>query len=105
MMAQQTRRGPLEHISMETLVHATTGKHISRRRWNDDLRLRVALAFDEFNIDVPGVLDGKLESDVQSRWLASPPPPPPPAPPPARHDDSLPPPLPPQPFDPDIPPF
>jgi hypothetical protein len=105
MMVQQTRRGPLEHISMETLVHATTGKRISRHRWNDDVRLRIALAFDEFNIDVPGVFDGELESVLQSRWLAPPPPPPPPSPPRAPHDDSLPPPVPPQPLDPEDPPF
>jgi hypothetical protein len=88
-------------MRLETLVHAATGKHVPRRLWNDDLRLRVALAFDEFNIDVPGVLDDEIESDVQSRWLFPSPPPPPPPPPWAPSN----PPLPAAPLDPDIPPF
>jgi hypothetical protein len=101
LMAFQVRANPLERMPMETLVRTTTGKHVPHHLWNDDLRLRVALAFDEFNIDVPGVLDDDIESDVQSRWLFPPPPPPPPAPPwtPAE------PPFPAAPIDPDIPPF
>lgn len=101
MMTMQTRFHPLERMPMETLVHATTGKHVPRRLWNDDLRLRMALAFDEFNVDVPGILDGDYESDVQSRWMFPSPPPPPPRP----AQPGCPPPFPPAPIDPDIPPF
>ena len=46
-----------------------TGTRIPPQHWNDDLRLRVAMTFDELQVDVPGVLDGKTESDVRSRWL------------------------------------
>jgi hypothetical protein len=101
MMAMQTRFHPLERMSMETLVNATIGKHVPRHLWTDDLRLRIALAFDEFNIDTPGVLDDEPESDVKSRWQFPAPPPPPAAPPWAPSD----PPFPAAPFDPDIPPF
>lgn len=107
LMMFHVRAHPLEHMRMESLVKMITGKHIPRRLWNDDLRLRVALAFDEFNCDVPGVLDDDIESDVQSRW-SFPPPPPPPAPP-ARPRIPTEPPFPaaPEPtdFDPGIPPF
>jgi hypothetical protein len=94
MMAYQTRRHPMEQMRMETLVHATTGKHVPRRLWNDDLRLRVAMAFDDFDIDVPGVLDDELESDVRSRWMFPPEPPPTPPsgkPPPSSPGDPPPP--------------
>ena len=76
------------------------GLPIGRVKFVDN-RLRVALAFDEFNIDVPGVLDDELESDVRSRWLF--PPPPPPIPPPPWEPSD--PPFPAAPIDPDIPPF
>jgi hypothetical protein len=100
MMAYSVRRGPLERMPVETLIHVTTGTHIPRPLWNDDLRLRVALAFDEFCIDVPGVLDDNVETDVRSRWLSPPPPPPPP--PPWTQSQ---PPTPAAPINPDMPPF
>lgn len=105
LMAHQARIQPFEQSRVKTLVSTAIGKPISRRFWNQEVLLRVALAFDEFNIDVPGVLDGEEKSDVQSRWLF--PPPTSPAAPlrPINFDPPFPaapidPPL-----DPDIPPF
>lgn len=62
------------HISLpkpmrvDSLISVATGKLVPRRQWNEEILLRAALAFDEFNIDVPGVLDGDMRSDVIPRW-------------------------------------
>lgn len=100
-MAYHARHHPLERMPTATLVHAATGRHLIRRLWDDDLRRRVATVFDEFNIDVPGVIGDDDESDVQSRWSFPPPPSPPPAPPRMPSE----PPFPAAPIDPGIPPF
>lgn len=68
LMAHQVRIHPLEQMPMVTLIHAAIGKPVARPLRNEELLLRVAIAFDEFSIDVPGVLDGAPESDVISRW-------------------------------------
>lgn len=107
LMAHQAHIHLLDQMPMMTLISATIGKPVARRLWNQELRLRVALAFDQFNIDVPGVLDGDDESDVQSRWLFPPTPAPIPAPKPPPTDCEPPFPAAPHdpPNDPDIPPF
>jgi len=69
LMVHSARIHPLERMPTERLIHVAVGKVIPPRNWTDDLRLHVGLRFDEFAVDVPGVLDGKTESDVQSRWL------------------------------------
>jgi hypothetical protein len=56
----------------ERLIQVAVGKVIPPQHWTDDLRIRAALKFDEFQVDVPGLLEGKTESDVQSRWLFPP---------------------------------
>jgi hypothetical protein len=106
LMAHQARIHPLEQMPTAALINAAIGTPTPRRHRDPELLLRAALAFDEFNIDVPGLLDGEDESDVQSRWLFPTPPSPVPSP---RSIDSAPPPPPAAPFepplDPDIPPF
>lgn len=52
----------------EHLVENATGLVLPPERLNDDLRLRTAMAFEEFLVDVPGFLDGEAESHVRSRW-------------------------------------
>lgn len=68
LMAHSTRIHPLEGMETSHLIKVATGKHIPQPLWNDNLLLRVAMAFDEFQVDVPGVLNAASESDVISRW-------------------------------------
>src|SRR5947209_3922804 len=48
LMAFGVRSSPLEQMPLDRLVRTTTGRNIPRRLWNDDLRLRMAMTFDEF---------------------------------------------------------
>lgn len=50
------------------LVENATGLVLPRERLNEDLRLRAALVFEEFQVDVPGLLDGLMRSAVRPRW-------------------------------------
>lgn len=68
LMAHQARIHPLKQMPVKTLVSTALGKPAPRRLWDEELLLRVALAFDELNIDVHGVLDGDAMSQVCSRW-------------------------------------
>jgi hypothetical protein len=45
-----------------------TGLSLRSELLDDDVRLRAALAYDAFAIDVPGLLDRAAESQVISRW-------------------------------------
>ena len=75
------------------LVENATGITFTDNQLNDDLRLRAALAFDDFHADVPGLLDGQEMSVVRSRWRF-------PAPPPAPSSAAAP-----RSLDPNEPPF
>jgi hypothetical protein len=68
LMVHSARVHPLSGIPTNHLIQVAVGKSVPSRHLSDDLRFRVALRFDEFAVDVPGVLDNKPESDVQSRW-------------------------------------
>lgn len=50
------------------LVENATGLVLPRERLNDDLRLRAALVFEAFQLDVPGLLEGRMRSEIVSRW-------------------------------------
>ncbi|HEX8524206.1 MAG TPA: hypothetical protein VF669_18270 [Tepidisphaeraceae bacterium] len=68
LMVHSARIHTLDGLPTNHLIRVATGKRVPSRCRTDDLRLRVALRFDELAVDVPGVLDGKSESDVRSRW-------------------------------------
>lgn len=51
-----------------TLVAEAIGLRIHPILIGDELRLKAALIYDEYGIDVDGLLDGKRESTLRSRW-------------------------------------
>ncbi len=69
LIANSCRNHPMEGMPTARLVTAATGLQLPVQRWNDDLLLRVAITFDELQLDLPGLLDGQNESNVESRWL------------------------------------
>lgn len=68
LMVHQTRPQNFDHMPVQALISTALGKPVPRLHWDQDLLLRVALAFDEFDVEVPGVLNGETESQVISRW-------------------------------------
>jgi hypothetical protein len=72
LVVHSARIHPLDQMPTERLIQVAVGKVIPPQHWTDELRMRAALKFDEFQVDVPGLLDGKTESDVRSRWLFPP---------------------------------
>ena len=71
-----SRKSVRDRMLTRSLVRYATGLDLPTDHLNDDLRLRAALAYDEFQVDVPGLLDGGEESTVKSRWVFPSPPPP-----------------------------
>jgi hypothetical protein len=94
------RHGLGQGFRCEQMVEAATAIRLRARHITDDLRLRAAIAFDQFEVDVPGLLAGEAEPDLVSRWTFPKPPPPPgpKAPTPGPHPPAAP-------IDPDMPPF
>lgn len=68
LLSHQAHVGIPKQIRVDSLISTAIGKSVPRRQWNEELLLRAALAFDQFHIDVPGVLDGDFRSDVIPRW-------------------------------------
>ena len=54
LMVHSARIHPLEDMPTGQLINIATGKRIPPQHWNDNLRLRVAMTFDELQVDVPG---------------------------------------------------
>jgi hypothetical protein len=103
LLAHSARIHPMKNISTAQLILMATGIQAPRTPWSDSLLLRVTKAFGELSVDVPGVLAGKRDSVVQSRWMF---PPAPPLPPAAPWVPSEPPfPAAPYDYDPNTPPF
>jgi hypothetical protein len=55
-------------IRSAVLIEHATGLSVRPCLITDELRLRAAIEFDSFDIEVPGLLDGESESQVISRW-------------------------------------
>ena len=64
-----SRRDIYDTVTSRVLVRCATGLDWPTEQLNEDLRLRATLAFHEFQVDVPGLLNGGEESDVRSRWV------------------------------------
>lgn len=64
----RARYGDMRRALCTHLVENATGLVLPKERLNEDLRLRAALVFEQFQVDVPGLLDGLSRSPVVPRW-------------------------------------
>jgi len=62
------RYGEAKPVRCERLIERATGLTLPAEHINYDLRLRTAMAFGSFAVDVPGLLAGAAQSPMVSRW-------------------------------------